>query len=91
MHATENWTSPTAKRVPWIKGKLTGAKPPLRPKHVWAIRTTRDLALANASAFAAAKPSRDLPRPRRDKKVRPVLGGAPAAANPAWGRGGVGT
>ena len=46
-------TSP-AKRVPWNKGKLTGAKPPLRPKHVWAIRTmlqntrqVRDLALFN--------------------------------------------
>ena len=26
-------------RTPWNKGKLTGAKPPLRPKHVWAIRT----------------------------------------------------
>jgi hypothetical protein len=42
------------KRVPWNKGKLTGAKPPLRPKHVWSIRTklqiegrTRDLALFN--------------------------------------------
>jgi len=40
--------------VPWNKGKLTGEKPPLRPKHVWAIRTrlqivgrTRDLALFN--------------------------------------------
>jgi integrase len=39
-------------RVPWNKGNLTGAKPPLRPKHVWAIRTrlqiegrTRDLAM----------------------------------------------
>ena len=37
---------------PWNKGKLTGAKPPLRPKHVWAVRTRlqllkrfRDLAL----------------------------------------------
>ena len=47
--------TPTAhKRVPWNKGKLTGAKPPLRPKHVWAIRTklqidqlTIDLALFN--------------------------------------------
>jgi hypothetical protein len=36
------------------KGKLSGAKPPLQPKHVWAIRTrlqiarrTRDLALFN--------------------------------------------
>src|SRR6516225_501609 len=26
-------------RTPWNKGKLTGAKPPLRPKHVSAIRT----------------------------------------------------
>ena len=39
---------------PWNKGKLTGAKPPLRPKHVWAVRTRlqllrsfRDLALFN--------------------------------------------
>jgi hypothetical protein len=29
---------PTAhKRIPWNKGKLIGAKPPLRPKHVWSI------------------------------------------------------
>jgi integrase len=42
------------KRVPWNKGKLTGQKPPLQLKHVWAIRTTlqldgriRDLALFN--------------------------------------------
>jgi integrase len=27
------------RRIPWNKGKLTGAKPPLRQKHVWAIRT----------------------------------------------------
>ena len=27
------------RRDPWNKGKLTGAKPPLRPKHVWSIRT----------------------------------------------------
>ena len=32
---------PAAKpaRVPWNKGKLVGAKPPLRPSHVWSIRT----------------------------------------------------
>jgi integrase len=41
-------------RIPWNKGKLTGVKPPLRSKHVWAIRTklqlegrTRDLAMFN--------------------------------------------
>ena len=47
--------TPTShRRVPWNKGKLTGAKPPLRPKHVWAIRTklqiegrVRDLAMFN--------------------------------------------
>jgi integrase len=40
--------------IPWNKGKLIGPKPPLQPKHVWAIRTrlqiagrTRDLALFN--------------------------------------------
>src|SRR6201981_1595168 len=34
-----NATPAPLKRVPWNKGKLTGAKPPLRPKHVWSIRT----------------------------------------------------
>ena len=44
----------SATRTPWNKGKLIGAKPPLRPKHVWSIRThlmierrTRDLAMFN--------------------------------------------
>ena len=39
---------------PWNKGKIIGQKPPLLPKHVWAIRTklrmekrVRDLALFN--------------------------------------------
>jgi hypothetical protein len=27
------------RRIPWNKGKLIGAKPPLRPSHVWSIRT----------------------------------------------------
>jgi integrase len=45
-----------SKHVPWNKGKIVGAKPPLRPKHIWAIRTklqvegrTRDLALFNVA------------------------------------------
>src|SRR5690348_18372757 len=44
----------TPRREPWNKGKLIGQKPPLRPKHVWAIRTrlhmdgeVRDLAMFN--------------------------------------------
>jgi hypothetical protein len=40
MHDLVLNTIPTAaKCVPRNKGKLTGAKPPLRPKHVWSIRT----------------------------------------------------
>jgi len=34
-----NATPVSHRRVPWNQGKLTGAKPPLRPKHVWAIRS----------------------------------------------------
>jgi hypothetical protein len=51
-----NMSLPASKRIPWNKGKLTGAKPPLRQKHVWAIRAklqidlkTRDLALFNVA------------------------------------------
>jgi hypothetical protein len=36
-------------RVPWNKGKLTGAKPPLRPKHVWSIRTKLQIEVALAT------------------------------------------
>jgi hypothetical protein len=56
MQNEANLPLPTPKRIPWNKGKLTGAKPPLRQKHVWAIRTklqidqkTRDLALFNVA------------------------------------------
>ena len=54
MQDNANSALPALKRTPWNKGKLTGAKPPLRPKHVWSIRTklqvegrTRDLAMFN--------------------------------------------
>jgi integrase len=49
-----NLTGKIGRRPPWNKGKLIGAKPPLRPSHVWSIRTklqlehrVRDLALFN--------------------------------------------
>ena len=53
------------KRIPWNKGKLTGAKPPLLARHVWSIRTklqienrTRDLAMFNlAKSYEAAMSS----------------------------------
>ena len=51
-------------RTPWNKGKLIGAKPPLRPNQVWSIRTrlpierrTRDLALFNLAKTAHLQPS----------------------------------
>jgi integrase len=54
MPDNENCLSSTPRRTPWNKGKLIGAKPPLRPKQVWSIRTrllvegrTRDLTLFN--------------------------------------------
>ena len=44
----------TLRRLAWNRGKLIGAKPPLLPKHVWAIRTKlqvegriRELAMFN--------------------------------------------
>ena len=54
MHDSESPITMVPKRVPWNKGKLIGPRPPLRQKHVWAIRTrlqieqqVRDLALFN--------------------------------------------
>jgi integrase len=54
MQDQVNATPTPVKRVPWNKSKVTGAKPPLRPKHVWSIRTklqiegsARDLAMFN--------------------------------------------
>jgi integrase len=47
-------TPVVSKHTLWNKGKIIGAKPPLRPKHVWSIRTKlqvggriRELALFN--------------------------------------------
>src|SRR6266567_4464626 len=54
MQDQENAIPTIRKQTPWNKGKLTGAKPPLRPKHVWSIRTklqiegrARDLTMFN--------------------------------------------
>src|ERR1700759_4394307 len=54
METQAQTTSATPRREPWNNGKPIGEKPPLRPKHVWSIRTrlpmeggTRDLAMFN--------------------------------------------
>ncbi len=54
MQTMDELASAPSRRRPWNKGKFIGPKPPLQPRHVWAIRTrlqlggrTRDLALFN--------------------------------------------
>ena len=39
MQETPEICARAPQREPWNKGKLIGAKPPLRPKHVWSIRS----------------------------------------------------
>jgi hypothetical protein len=54
MQYSSNDLHSAAPKVPWNKGKIIGARPPLQTKHVWAIRTNlqmigrkRDLAMFN--------------------------------------------
>jgi hypothetical protein len=47
MQETETQAPAKSRRPPWNKGKLIGAKPPLRPKHVWSIRTKLQIADRN--------------------------------------------
>lgn len=54
MQTTNEPTHESKQRQPWNKGRFIGPKPPLQPRHVWAIRTRlqlagriRDLALFN--------------------------------------------
>jgi hypothetical protein len=61
-----------ARRAPWNKGKLIGPKPPLRPSHVWSIRTKlqmeglkRDLALFNLAIDSKLRGLRRCRHPRR--------------------------
>jgi hypothetical protein len=39
MQDTAESGNPLSRHVPWNKGKLTGAKPPLHPLHIWSIRS----------------------------------------------------
>ena len=72
MQDRENTVLTKPRRVPWNKGKLIGAKPPLRPKHVWSIRTklqvegrTRDLAMFNLASIASCVAAMLSPSRRR--------------------------
>jgi hypothetical protein len=57
MQDQENATPTIRKRAPWNKGKLTGAKPPLRPKHVWSIRTKLQMVRQGCGDHAIMPPS----------------------------------
>lgn len=56
MSTNRDFENQVASRTSWNKGRLIGPKPPLQPKHVWAIQTrlqlakrVRDLALFNVA------------------------------------------
>jgi len=82
MRDHENHSLTAPQRAAWNKGKLIGAKPPLRPKHVWSIRTklqvegrVSELAMFNVANLRAAgrKPGEFLfpSRRNRDRVFRP--------------------
>jgi hypothetical protein len=63
-------------RTPWNKGKLTGPKPPLKVREIWAIRIRLKLAerLRDLALFKLAIDSKlrccDLHHPRRPRPSR---------------------
>jgi hypothetical protein len=54
MHKSLSDAHPATPKIPWNKGKIIGARPPLQTKHGWSIRNKllldgkkRDLAMFN--------------------------------------------
>ena len=83
----ETTLSTASRRTPWNKGKLIGAKPPLRTNQVWSIRTrlmvegrTRDLAMFNLAIDWHAFTKTDQGDP--DLSVHRQSPGRPAFAGP---------
>ena len=76
----QDYVNPTSSaRIPWKKSKVTGAKPPLRPKHVWSIRTKlqmadrkRDLALFNLAIDSKLRGCDEQQSPQRWQRPRPA-------------------
>jgi hypothetical protein len=86
-HAGSSECYPTPnKRLPWNKGKLIGAKPPLQPKHVWSIRTklqiegrAHDLAMFNLAIdnkLRGCNPAHERPLRARSGRWRRDASGA---------------
>jgi hypothetical protein len=88
QHPSSDARSPAA-TVPWNKGKIIGARPPLQTKHVWSIRTklridgkTRDLA-PSRDRQQAERVRRCVPQGRRrcSSRVNGRPGPGPSAQN----------
>jgi hypothetical protein len=58
-HETKNLKP--VRNQPWNKGKLIGAKPPLRPSYVWSIRTKLQMAEVRNALVATYEGGVDLP------------------------------
>ena len=56
-----------ARRAPWNKGKLIGAKPPLRPSHVWSIRTKLQMGAQTGSRAVQPGDRQQAARLRRSR------------------------
>ena len=56
MQTMDDLASIRIRRRPWNKDRFTGPKPPLQPRHVWAIRTRLQLAgqIRNLALFNLA-------------------------------------
>ena len=77
-------------RIPWNAARLVGAKPPLKPKHIWAIRQrladagrVRDLALFNCAIDSKLRGC-DLLSLRSRAQSSAIRPTAPTATGPGW-------
>jgi hypothetical protein len=62
MHISNECNFVPQHRIPLEQGKLLGQKPPLQPKHVWAIRTRLQLAeRRRAHGLGRAEANHSLP------------------------------
>lgn len=63
-------------RVPWNHGRMIGPKPPLKPKHIWAIRTRLQ------HEDRVRDPNRRMNRPQPRQARRCPVSGGPTMSGP---------
>lgn len=91
MHSSE---VPTKPFVAWNKGKVTGQKPPLKPREVWAIRVrlqvanrVRDLALFNLAIDSNVNGARKWGHLAFEKGAKRCSKSKPLSSRRAHGKG----